>query len=99
MLSKLIASVNINDLFSNNNTTTLKLFNQMKLIIWYIILFARLLENDQNFHQRNQTAFLNIFHIPIFIFPFLLHNMISSCSAVAPRQTLTNHRATDPSSQ
>lgn len=46
MLSKLIASVNINDLFSKNNTTTLKLFNQMKLIIWYIILFARLLEKD-----------------------------------------------------
>lgn len=70
MLSKLIASVNINDLFSNNNTTTLKLFNQMKLIIWYIILFARLLENDQNFHQRNQTAFLNIFHIPFSFFHF-----------------------------
>lgn len=72
MLSKLIASVNINDLFSNNNTTTLKLFNQMKLIIWYmyIILFARLLENDQNFPQRNQTAFLNIFHIPFSFFNF-----------------------------
>lgn len=70
MLSKLIASVNINDLFSNNNTTTLKLFNQMKLTIWYIILFARLLENDQNFHQRNQTAFLNIFHIPFSFFNF-----------------------------
>lgn len=70
MLSKLIASVNINDLFSKNNTTTLKLFNQMKLIIWYIILFARLLEKDQNFLQRNQTAFLNIFHIPFSFFHF-----------------------------
>lgn len=70
MLFKPIASVNINDLFSKNNTTTLKLFNQMKLIIWYIILFARLLENDQNFPQRNQTAFLNIFHIPFSFFHF-----------------------------
>lgn len=70
MLSKLIASMNINDLFSKNNTTTLKLFNQMKLIIWYIILFARLLENDQNFPQRNQTAFLHIFHIPFSFFHF-----------------------------
>lgn len=70
MLSKLIASVNINDLFSKHNTTTLKLFNQMKLTIWYIILFARLLENDQNFHQRNQTAFLNIYHTPFSFFHF-----------------------------